>query len=300
LILTDAPLTSIFKPHEINALHGLRRSMSQAIGVFDSGIGGLSVLKALRSAMPNEQFVYFADTAHNPYGEKSEAFVIERSLAITRGLVEGHQIKALVVACNTATAAAIHVLRQQFPQLPIVGVEPALKPAALASRTGKVRVLATRGTLQSEKFAQLKLRLEAEHAALHKPVQFTCVPCDGLAEQIEHLAASGERWDERQNTPDLIAFCAGFMPANGRKVQENEAFDTLVLGCTHYPLIRSVFESLAGEGVTIMDNSVPVAQRTMQLVSNQRAPSDQKGGMTWLSSGDEAQLVNAARYWGVE
>lgn len=267
------------------------------IGVFDSGIGGLSILKALRAAMPSERFVYFADSKHNPYGVKSEEFVRERSLSIVQALVDEHRIKALVVACNTATAAAIHVLRAQWPQLPIVGVEPALKPAAQATRTGRVLVLATRGTLQSEKFAQLKAKLEAEHAAAGKSLQFTCVPCDGLAERIELLSAGGKAW---QITPDLIAFCADFMPAIGRFGIKNEGFDTLVLGCTHYPLIRDVFESLAGVGVMIMDNAAPVAQRTLQLVAEIRAPSDQAGGVTWLSSADAAQLLRAAKYWGVE
>jgi glutamate racemase len=271
------------------------------IGVFDSGIGGLSILKALRLAMPSERFVYFADSAHNPYGEKSEAFVVERSLSILKTLVEQHRIKALVVACNTATAAAIHVLRESHPALPIVGVEPALKPAALATRSGRVLVLATRGTLASEKFAQLKSRLEAEHLASNRDLNFTCVPCDGLAERIEQLASSGKHW---QTAPELIAACQGFMPANGifssQNNQKNEVFDTLVLGCTHYPLIRDLFESLVGEDVMIMDNAQPVAQRTMQLLGGLRAPSDQAGGVVWLSSGDAAQLVQAARYWGVE
>ncbi|TAG25267.1 MAG: glutamate racemase [Burkholderiales bacterium] len=279
--------------------------MNQPIGVFDSGIGGLSILKALRLAMPAERFVYFADTAHNPYGEKSEGFVVERSLSIVKTLVEQHHIKALVVACNTATAAAIHVLRDAYPALPIVGVEPALKPAALATRSGRVLVLATRGTLTSEKFAQLKARLIQEHAASQRDLHFTCVPCDGLAERIEQLATSGRRWHD---TPELIAACAGFMPAtdhfSSKNDQKNEVFDTLVLGCTHYPLIRDLwrdlFASLVGEGVMIMDNAQPVAQRTMQLIAGLRAPSDQAGGVTWLSSGDAAQLVQAARYWGVE
>jgi glutamate racemase len=271
------------------------------IGVFDSGIGGLSILKALRLAMPSERFVYFADTAHNPYGEKTEAFVIERSLAIVKTLAEQHQIKALVVACNTATAAAIHVLREAYPALPIVGVEPALKPAALATRSGRVLVLATRGTLESEKFAQLKARLEAEHRAAQRDLHFTCVPCDGLAERIEQLAAGGKRW---QDAPELIAACAGFMPAIGhfssKNDPKNEGFDTLVLGCTHYPLIRDLFASFVSDNVMIMDNAQPVAQRTMQLLERMRAPSDQAGGVTWLSSADAAQLVQAARYWGVE
>ncbi len=280
-------------------------SISAPIGVFDSGIGGLSILKALQLAMPAERFVYFADTKYSPYGVKSQEFVRERSLCIVQTLMNEHQIKALVVACNTATAAAVCELRAQWPLLPIVGVEPALKPAALATRTGRVRVLATRGTLLSEKFAQLISKLEAKHAARSNAntsgLHFTCVPCDGLAERIEQLAASGKPWQE---APDLIALCAGFMPAIssfGLKIShKNEVFDTLVLGCTHYQLIRDVFASLAGNAVTIIDNAGPVAQRTLQLIADLRAPSDQVAGVVWRSSADVAQLVQAAQFWGFE
>lgn len=271
--------------------------MSQPIGVFDSGLGGLSILKALRLAMPSERFVYFADSAHNPYGERPEVFVVERSLAIARELIEGHGAKALVVACNTATAAAIGELRARWPELPIVGVEPALKPAALATRSGQVRVLATRGTLQSEKFAQLKDNLEAQYAGAQKPLHFTCVPCDGLAERIEQLAAHGKRW---QNAPELIALCAEYMRASKHFDSKDQPFDTLVLGCTHYPLIADVFVQLAGSDVMLMDNAASVAQRTLQLLGALRAPSHQTGSVTWLSSSDAAQLLLAARYWGLQ
>lgn len=270
------------------------------IGVFDSGIGGLSILKALRQTMPAERFVYFADSKHNPYGVKSEEFVRERSLSIVQTLVLEHQIKALVVACNTATAAAIEVLRDRYPELPIVGVEPALKPAAQATRTGRVLVLATRGTLQSEKFAQLKTRIQAEQTAGQQAVHFSCVPCDGLAEGIELLAAIGKPW---RNTTDLIALCADCIRAESQFDINNaggrEKFDTLVLGCTHYPLIRDVFEELVGHGVTIMDNAQPVAQHTMQRLGGMQAPSDQRGGVLWLSSADAGQLAQTAGYWGI-
>ncbi len=283
-----------------NELEMTMTTYSAPIGVFDSGIGGLSILKALRSAMPSERFLYFADSAHNPYGVKSEEFVRERSLLIAKSLVQEHQIKALVVACNTATAATIGLLRETYPDLPIIGVEPALKTAALATRSGRVLVLATRGTLQSAKFAQLQAKLEANDRASKRELRFTCVPCDGLADRIERLAAAGKRWG---NAPDLIAACAAYMPANGifdiKNESKNECFDTLVLGCTHYPLIRQVFHSLAGEAVTIVDNAEPVALRTVQLLGGLRAPNEQTGGVIWRSSADEGQLVQAAQYWGV-
>src|SRR5205085_3490069 len=150
----------------------------QPIGVFDSGVGGLSILRALRAELPQEDFVYFSDAGHAPYGEKGEQFVSERSLAIAVDLLEQHRIKGLVVACNTATAAAVHLLRAKHTHLPVVGVEPALKPAAGLTRTGHVAVLATRGTLASAKFSTLQDSLK-DHAS------FVLVPCDGLAAAIE-------------------------------------------------------------------------------------------------------------------
>jgi glutamate racemase len=249
--------------------------MTLPIGVFDSGIGGLSILRDLRAALPQESFVYYADSAHNPYGEKGDAFVIERSRAITRELVEQHQIKALVVACNTATAAAIHVLRAEFAQLPIVGVEPALKPAAASSRTKRIAVFATRGTLGSSKFRTL-------HDSLKAQAEFVCTPCDGLAELIErHL--------EYDKTPELIALCADYMRASGRFSSKNGDIDSLVLGCTHYPLVRGVFEQLAGSEVQIIDNGPAVARRLQQLLQPTSA-HDGIGTLTLLSSDSPIKL----------
>ena len=271
----------------------LQAARSAPIGVFDSGIGGLSILLALRQALPHERFVYFADSAHNPYGVKPQAFVVERSLAIVRELITAHGIKALVVACNTATAAAITQLRQTYHDLPIVGVEPALKPAAQISQTGRVAVLATRGTLESAKFAALRDSLPQ--------TAFACVPCDGLADRIERLSeGQSEKLDEVLDTTDLIAFCADFIRATGQFGLKNGMADTLVLGCTHYPLIRQVFRAIVGEAVTIVDNAAPVAQRTVQLIADRQAPDDQAGGVVWRSSSDPAQLLRAAHYWGVE
>jgi len=281
-------------------------TLNSPIGVFDSGIGGLSILQALRKALPHERFVYFADSAHNPYGVKTQEFVRERSLAIAQELVAAHQIKALVVACNTATAAAIDVLRLAYPQLPIVGIEPALKPAAAATRNGRILVLATRGTLESEKFKRLKAQLakaqvesaqvEWAHAQRRPALDWICVPCDGLAERIEQLSVRGE---PLENASDLIADCAGNIRASDRFDEESNAFDTLVLGCTHYPLVRQVFRSLVGEGVTIVDNAQPVAQRTAQLLSHRLAEPSQTGSVLWLGSGGRESLEQAARYWGL-
>ena len=170
------------------------------LGVFDSGVGGLSVLKALRAELPLENFIYIADSAHAPYGERDDAYVIARARAITDCLV-GQRIKALVVACNTATAAAIDLLRIEYPLLPIIGVEPALKPAVALSKTGHIAVLATRSTLGSARF-------EALMAAHKGPAHIVVEPCDGLADAIEHSAHT-------RNATEIIAICARVICRSG-------------------------------------------------------------------------------------
>ncbi len=246
------------------------------IGVFDSGIGGLSILKCLREALPSEAFVYFADSAYNPYGDKSDAEVIARSCAVTEELIAKHHIKALVVACNTATAAAIHLLRARYPELVIVGIEPALKPAALLTKTKRIAVLATRGTLASAKFLALKESLETQ-------TEFVCIPCVGLANLIERYAADAASKQEVEHA------CKSFLAQAGE-------FDTLVLGCTHYALIEPIFRSLVGANVTIVDNGEAVAKRLAALV--QATPHMASEPILQLTgSGDHTLLQLAARRW---
>ncbi len=253
------------------------------IGVFDSGIGGLSILKALRAELPNERFVYFADSAHNPYGEKPEAFVIDRSRAIAQQLIDEHHIKALVVACNTATAAAIHLLRAQHPGLPIIGVEPALKPAVALSQTQRIAVLATRGTLHSAKFQTLLQSLEGQ-------AQFICTPCDGLAELIERNASA-------QDTTNLIANYVHTTGTSRLFGTQTGEIDTLVLGCTHYPLVLPLFRAVVSDAVHIVDNGQAVARRVKSLI--QAAPLAAPGSATLrlLSSAHAQHLELAAARW---
>ncbi len=247
-----------------------------AIGVFDSGIGGLSILKCLREALPSEAFVYFADSAYNPYGDKSDAEVIARSFTVTEELIAKHQIKALVVACNTATAAAIHLLRARYPELAIVGIEPALKPASALTKTKRIAVLATRSTLVSAKFLALKSSLESQ-------AEFVCVPCIGLANLIERYAAGAASKQEVEQA------CKSFLAEAG-------AFDTLVLGCTHYALIEPIFRSLVGANVTIVDNGEAVAKRLVALV--QATPHMASEPILQLTgSGDHTLLQLAAKRW---
>jgi glutamate racemase len=250
------------------------------IGVFDSGVGGLSVLRALRAELPHEDFVYFADTGNAPYGERDEAFVAERSAAVARSLIQEHSVKALVVACNTATAAAIHLLRAAHIEIPIVGVEPALKPAALHSRTRRVAVLATRATLRSAKFEAL-LRSVASDA------QFVLQPCDGLATAIE----SG---DDAQTA----RLCLTYLRQAGQFGREDTELDTLVLGCTHYPFALAHFEAHVGAGVRIIETGQPVALQTRRLLQAKNLlRGDGVGRMEWRTTGATAPLRAAAGRW---
>jgi glutamate racemase len=246
------------------------------IGVFDSGIGGLSILRALRAELPQEQFVYLADIAHAPYGERTDSYVADRSLAITDYLRRQYGIKALVVACNTATAAAIHLLRAAHPGLPIVGVEPALKPAVAATRTARVGVLATRGTLASDKFQRLL-------AAVASQAHFTLTTCDGLADAIEQGVL-------KDNATEIEALCARYITATGQFGTESCAIDTLVLGCTHYPFASSVLQQLAGPGITLLETGAPVARQTRLLLQE----AGLLAAVATNGSGDQSLLILAA------
>ncbi|UVE16987.1 glutamate racemase [Pseudomonas sp. LS44] len=218
------------------------------IGVFDSGVGGLSVLGEIRRLLPNESLLYVADSAHVPYGEKTPAFIRERSTAIAEFLL-GQGAKALVLACNTATAAAVAELRERYPQLPIIGMEPAVKPAAAATRSGVVGVLATTGTLKSAKFAALLDRFASD-------VRVITQPCPGLVERIEAGELNGAATREllRGWVEPLLA----------------EGCDTLILGCTHYPFIKPLLRELVPESVSLIDTGAAVA-RHLQRVLGERA-----------------------------
>jgi len=256
----------------------------QPLGIFDSGVGGLSVLKALRQALPQERFVYMSDAGHAPYGERDVAHVLARSVAIGRYLVQSHKVKGLVVACNTATAAAIAALRTKYPNLPIVGVEPALKPAAARSRTGTVGVLATRSTLASEKFQAL---LQAQNPQ----VRFVLQACDGLAAAIECA-----------DTQQIHTLCARYTAALGSVGSTPGAIDTVVLGCTHYTFAAEVLQDLLGPNVELIDAGRPVAQRTANLLTqtSDLLPTPKNIGAAWLelwTTGEPTTLQDAAQRW---
>lgn len=253
------------------------------IGVFDSGIGGLSVLRALQAELPHEAMVYVADSGNAPYGERDDRHVLERSHAITDYLVRQHRIKALVVACNTATAAAIQTLRQAYPALPVIGIEPALKPAAAQSQTKRVGVMATRGTLQSEKFQLLleQLRTQAD---------FVLQPCDGLADAIEHA-----------NQAAIAQLCGQYVAALGHFGHASGQIDRLVLGCTHYPLVAAQLAQYAGSGIPLLEGGAPVARQTRRLLQQAGALAgaacNQTSNTLFYSSGAPQQLDAAVALW---
>jgi glutamate racemase len=259
---------------------GSDTAVQSPIGVFDSGVGGLSILRALRAELPAEDFVYLADSGFAPYGERDDSFVVERVSAVAQRLLDEHAIKALVIACNTATAAAVHLLREQLPGLPIVGVEPALKPALALTRTGRIGVMATRGTLASAKFAAL-------HDSLKIQAQFLLQPCDGLADAIE-----------TDDTARIAQLCAHYTQALGRFGSASGAIDTLVLGCTHYPFAREQLQALVGDEVELVETGAPVARQTRRLLETPGLPGPAgPGSVTLQSTGDLAALQRAAARW---
>jgi glutamate racemase len=245
--------------------------LDQRIGVFDSGVGGLSVLKHIRAALPAADLLYVADSAHVPYGDKSPEYIRERSLAIARFL-RAQGAAAIVIACNTATAAAASALRAAL-DVPIVGMEPAVKPAVSATRSGVVGVLATVGTLESARFAALLQQYAGE-------VEIVTQACPGLVEQVEAGDLSGPR------TRELIARYAQPLLARGA--------DTLVLGCTHYPFLREGIAAVVGPNVALIDTGAAVARQLLRRLEEASVRvAGPAGGERFWTSGDvqEAQRV---------
>ncbi|MYN18847.1 glutamate racemase [Rugamonas sp. FT107W] len=238
------------------------RSPGAPIGVYDSGVGGLSVLRHIRAQLPAEDLIYFADSGHAPYGEKTEQYVVDRALLVAAFLLE-RGAKALVVACNTATVAAIKAVRARYPELPVVGVEPGLKPAAAITRSGKVGVLATARTLKGDKFLQLREQISAATRA-----EFLLQPCVGLVDQIE----LGDL-----ETPAIAALLERYVAP-----LLDQGADTLVLGCTHYPFVQAGIERvLRGHGhpdVTLIDTGDAVARQLVRLL--------EAGGLLHPARGD--------------
>lgn len=219
------------------------------VGFFDSGIGGRCILDAFRRLCPDEPAIYFADTENCPYGNKPAEEIVDRSRAISATLI-GRGCDVVVVACNTATAAAIDVLRREWPHVPFVGMEPAVKPAALGSRTGVVGVLATRGTFNGRLYRQTSARVAGA-------VKIIETVADELVLLVEKGETAGSRAEAavRARIEPLIEAGA----------------DRIVLGCTHFPHLKPLMEKVAGNKAVIVDPSDAVARRIRDVLSEVRS-----------------------------
>ena len=252
-------------------------AVESPIGVFDSGVGGLSVLREIRRELPFEHLRYIADSRYAPYGDRPAALVRERSNSLVAFLID-QGAKAIVVACNTATAAAVDVLRSTFT-LPIVAIEPAVKPAAASTRSGVVGVLATTNTLASSKFARLVDQYAAGATVLTQA-------CPGLVEQVESGeldSAATRALIERYVDPLL-----------------EEGADTLVLGCTHFPFLTPVIQEVAGPNVAVIDPAVAVARelrrrlKAVALLSESKEPGWER---FWTTGSVEEIAPVMSRLW---
>lgn len=236
------------------------------IGIFDSGLGGLSVLRAIRAQLPHESLLYVADSLHAPYGLRDNEFISERTLAIGEWLVS-QGAKALVVACNTATAESIALARERLA-IPIIGVEPGIKPAANQSKSRVAGVLATQVTLRSERFRSLIERYAAD-------CRFICQPGHGLVEAVERCEI-----DSREVRALLSDYIEPMLAAGA---------DTLVLGCTHYPFLDAAIRDIARGRLTLIDTSVAIARQLQRVLETNGllAPADTQPPPPRLCSTDE-------------
>lgn len=249
-----------------------------AIGVFDSGVGGLSVLRAIRNELPEERLIYLADSGHAPYGDREADFILDRATRITEHLLAGG-VKAIVVACNTASVVAIEKIRSWCP-VPVVAMEPAIKPASQNTRTGVVGVLATSRTLSSANVARLC-------EAYGKQIRLLLQPCPGLVEQVERGELHGEA------TRKLLTGYLSPLLAAGA--------DTIVLGCTHYPFLHELIGEIVGPNVAIVDSGAAVAKQVVRRLGTNRIFAATAQGLepTFFSSAapDQARAVISA-LWG--
>ena len=216
------------------------------VGIFDSGLGGLSVLRAVRTLLPNEAIVYAADSLYAPYGERDDDFIADRTLAVCQWLVS-QGAKVLVVACNTATSQAISMVREKLP-VPLIGVEPGVKPAALQSKTRVAGVLATQVTLRSARFQALLERYAAD-------CRFLCQPGHGLVQAIERCDVG---------SAELRALLDGYL-----QPMLDAGADTLVLGCTHYPFLDTLIRDIVGDRLELIDTSVAIARQLERILDQQ-------------------------------
>ena len=243
----------------------------QPIGIFDSGVGGLSVLNAIWQALPHENLIYIGDQAHIPYGSRPKVEIRKYSIEITHFLLM-QGAKLIVVACNTASAAALHALRRYFQEVPFVGMEPAIKPAAEMTQTGKVGVLATPTTFSGDLYASV-----VERFAKH--VQIYTSTCPGLVEQIEN--------GELESPKTSLILEDALLP------MLDEGIDTIVMGCTHYPFVIPLIQAITGPSVRIIDPAPAVARQTLRLLkrNNLLNPANDRGHISFFTSDDANRMA---------
>ena len=241
------------------------------IGFFDSGLGGISVLRGTRELMPGEDYLYYGDSLHAPYGGKTPEEVQNLAFHAAEQLMN-QGCKAMVIACNTATSAAIQALREQYPQTPVVGIEPAVKPAVERHPGGRILVMATVGTLAGEKFAHLIKEHELE-------AEIVAVPCSGLMEFVERGELEGDRVEQF-----LLDILSPFVKV---------PVDAVVLGCTHYPFLKKTLRKLLGHRPELLDGSHGVAQNLCHQLEalNLRNPREQGGTVVFQNSKDDPALL---------
>lgn len=253
----------------------IRLDCDAPIGVMDSGMGGISVLRELARLLPMENFVFYGDSAHAPYGSRSNEEIYRLTeQAVERLLAEG--VKAVVLACNTASSVAGARLRAEYPELIIVAIEPALKPAVISCPGGRVVVLATEATLREKKFARL---LEAWQAK----AEIIKLPLPGLPEFVER----GEL-----DSPRLRQFLQGYFDRLG-----DRRVDGVVLGCTHYPFVRKVIAELLGPQVKVFDGAAGTARQLRRRLYSRRllTARQQPGSIRWFNSSPEPEMLELSK-----
>lgn len=264
----------------MNVAHPSKNPPGAPIGVFDSGVGGLSVLREIRRELPGEDLLYVADSGHAPYGDKATELIEARAIAIVEFLIS-QRVKAIVVACNTATGVAIQMLRARFP-VPIVAMEPAVKPAAAHTKSGVIGVLATSRTIASDNFAKLHDRFGAD-------VKILMQACPGLVEQVEAGHLSGDKTRaliERYVVPLL-----------------QQRADTLVLGCTHYPFLAPLIQEIVGPTIAIIDPAAAIARELRRRLTSANLLSIESRAGTerfWSSATPNTAQTIISQLWQVD
>jgi glutamate racemase len=249
-----------------------QKTNTDPIAIFDSGVGGLSIAQCINHRLPNENLLYVADTLHAPYGDKTAEFIQQRVNEIAYWFIE-RNAKAIVVACNTATVNAIDQLRKNI-SIPVIGVEPAIKPAVNLSKNKKVAILVTKATAENQRF----LTLVAQYSHNSEVI---IQPCPGLVEVIEQ---------DKKNSPECELLLSKYL-----QPLLDKGVDTIVLGCTHYPLVKGIINKICGANVIIMETALPVTEQLQRQLAQHNLinPSDKLGTTRFYSSkhGDMQQAL---------